>query len=41
MAAPGDAGAALARSMGVYLEPGRKSIPDFTQYPDPLAGIMP
>jgi len=41
MASPGDAGAALARSMGVDLEPGRKTIPDFTQYPDPLAGINP
>jgi hypothetical protein len=37
MASPRDGGAALARAMGVQLEPGRKAIPDFTVYPDPMA----
>ena len=41
MAAPADGGAALARSLGVRLEPGRKPIPDFTLAPDPLAGLRP
>ena len=36
MAVPGDGGAALARSLGVSLEPRRRPMPDFTQLPDPL-----
>jgi hypothetical protein len=36
MAAPEDGGAALAHAMGVQLEQGRKTIPDFTRYPDPM-----
>jgi hypothetical protein len=34
--AAGDDGPALAKAMGVTLEKGRKAIPDFTVYPDPL-----
>jgi hypothetical protein len=36
MASPGDAGFALARSLGVRLEPQERPIPDFTRFPDPL-----
>jgi hypothetical protein len=36
MASPGDGGMALARSLGVRLEPQDRPIPDFTRFPDPL-----
>jgi len=41
MAAPGDGGAALAQSLGVRLEDGRKYIPDFTLLADPLGDLKP
>jgi hypothetical protein len=34
--AAGDGGPALAKAMGVTLEKGRKAIPDFTAFPDPM-----
>jgi hypothetical protein len=41
LATPSDAGTALAKHLGVTLEQGRKSIPDFTTHPDPLGEIHP
>jgi hypothetical protein len=41
MAAPGDGGAALARSLHVKLEQGHKRIPDFTLQRDPMGGMKP
>jgi hypothetical protein len=38
LAAPADGGAALAKSLGVRLDPGSEAIPDFTLAPDPLGG---
>ena len=39
LVAPGDGGAALAKTLGVTLEKPRQAFPDFNLAPDPLAGI--
>jgi len=36
MASPADGGVALAKSLGVRLNPGTTTVPDFAKYPDPL-----